>query len=110
MTLKMKTKLSTRKSPRKSGEKRRMSRATGISKLKRTITPEKAEGYISSYDKRTKKLMQDSGLDVGNTPYANEARKERSELLYDLLKSNFDIKNSNPRLGENSKNSNISRR
>lgn len=104
--------LSTRKSPRKSGAKKKMSRATRIStnNLKETITPEKAEEYISAYDKRTKRLMQDSGLEVGNTPYANEARKERSELLYDLLKSNFDIKNSNPRLGEKSKSSNISRR
>lgn len=106
----MRRKLSTWKSPLKSRAERKMSRATRTSthNLKRTITPEEAKDYISAYDKRTKRLMQDSGLDVGNTPYASEARKERSELLYDLLKSNHNIKDSNPRLGENSKNFDIS--
>ena len=65
--------------------------------LKNDITSEDAKAFISKYDKRTKRLMRNSGIDVRNTPYADEARKERYVLLSDYLNTKQDIKDSNPR-------------
>lgn len=59
---------------------------------KKIITKEEADAIISVHDEKTKKLMIDCGIDVGETPYAKEAREEKHELLYDLLMSGHTIK------------------
>jgi hypothetical protein len=106
----MERKLPTRKSPRKSRAAEERSGVTATYGERETITSEEADKFISSYDKTTKKLMQAYGLDVKSTPYANEAHKERTAFLYDLLEANYVIKDPNPRLKGTSKDFNISRK
>ena len=59
---------------------------------KEIITKKQADEIIKTYDEKTKQLMIDNGLEVGNTPYADEARREKHEFLYERLKSIYIIK------------------
>ena len=54
---------------------------------KEIITKKQADEMIIKYEKNVKEMMIHCGLDVGDTPHAEQARADRRKNLDEYLKS-----------------------